>query len=137
MCLLSILLSILAGYPAYTSLENRPSQATREYKISNFRGYEEPLKQAVKEAVPGSTIIIDEDVYHRDNTYIILTKELTIKGENGATIFIDNKGNHQTGPFVYAKGKNDFTITASMKPTNTALHLVIISPLYYIISFRL
>ena len=111
MCLLSILLFILAGYPAYASPGNRQSLATREYKLSDFRGYEEPLKQAVKDAVPGSTIIIDEDVYHRDNTYIILTKELTIKGENGATIFIDNKGNHQTGPFVYAKGKNDFTIT--------------------------
>ena len=62
-------------------------------------------------AVPGSTILIDEDVYHRDNTYIEIAKELTIKGENGSTIYIDNKDNPQTGPFIYASGDNDFSIT--------------------------
>lgn len=109
--LLLILFIILAGNPACASLEKPPYTNSGIIRISSFKDFEEPLRQAVTTAAPGSTIIIDEDVYHRDNTYITITKELTIKGENGATIYIDNKGNPQTGPFIYARGKNNFTLT--------------------------
>lgn len=90
--------------------ENNFERETERLRISDFLSYEEPLEAAVKLAKPGSTIIIDADVYHRNNKYIEITKELTLKGVNNSTIYINNEGNPQTGPFVYAHGNNDFCL---------------------------
>ncbi len=87
------------------------SPFTDTIRVSEYLHCDEPLEAAIQEARPGSVILIDTDVYHRNNKYIEVTKDITIKGVNNSTIYIDNKGNQQTGPFIYAYGDNDFTLT--------------------------
>lgn len=80
-------------------------------RISDYLTYDEPLEEAIRLANPGSVILIDVDVYHKNNKYLDITKDITFKGKNNSTIYIDNKNNPQTGPFIYAHGNNNVTLT--------------------------
>lgn len=100
--------------------QNRGTLTTKGYvneggsdtvAISDYLRYDEPLEEAVKRVKPGGVILIDADVYHRNNQYIEITKSLTIKGKGRPTIYVDNKENAQTGPFIYAHSDNDVTLT--------------------------